>query len=967
MVKIPIESEATKIIKSYTGTNDYILYYKKMFRVNPYYVISKELAKYVIKNQNTNPTLMNKWVDIHAYSADRLAETLNKEKVPAQIFIHKVLAVKPREQIHVWGKMFEEETYYYSMFISTSAFVKTRQMPAISWAKYKKRPPKPHQVHAIETLVANPKFILADDMGLGKAVTVNTLAYTPYGKIPIGNIKIGDEVIGTDGKGHKVLGVFPQGVKDIHEITFNDGYKVKCCGEHLWTVYSNNNSENNNNRETKGVTLSVNEMLNKDNEIIIEGERRSYKCKTYYKASNGQSKWQIPIVKPIEFKNEYTLPIEPYLLGLCLGDGNIQKEQVNFTIHQDDYQELFNNIGHKLLTEDKRGYPKISIKFDNQLTELKINNTLSNNKFIPNVYKYSSIEDRISLLQGLMDTDGYCAKNEEGKSNFISTEYSTVSEQLANDVAEIVHSLGGIVRIRTKIGSYKKNGIKHECQKAYRLNIKMQGDINPFRLKRKYDLYSQPDKYKVGRYIKDIQPCGQDETICISVDSEDKLYVIDHAIVTHNTFSAIVAAKEIEAKRILVICPATLKLNWKREIIMMGEKETDVAVVDGNDWKYAKWIIVNYDILRNFHHMPQVGVRASDLPLTPIQIAKFDLVIIDEAHKLKDASSNRSKIVNNFIYNIPNRWLLTGTPISNKPIDYFNLLQICESPLADNWQRYVKDYCDGKRFTNRTTKKKYWVASGFSNLGDLHKYSKNLILRRLKNEIADLPEKIIRPIYLPITSTMLYDRYLEEYAEWLLDLKIKGEEPPPWAHLTRLIKIRQMLSLDKIPSTVELAQDLVDGGKKVVIFTCFTETLDYLMERFGKEAVRLDGSMTPTNRQKSVDAFQNSPKIKYFVSNILAGGVGITLTAAEVVIFNDLDWVPSNHVQAEDRVLRIGQKNNVSIFYPLIDETLDIDMFNALTMKKEVINTVMGDNEAAFNETMVQYVVERIKYGIENK
>lgn len=595
MVKIPIESQAIKIIRDYTGSNDYILYYKKMLRVNPYYVISHELAKYVLKNYKTKPSTVDKWVDIHPYTADELKTYFKKEKAPEKIYINKVLSVKTKGSIHIWGKMFDDEKYYYSMFINTSGFIKLRNSPPIDWSKYKNRPPKKHQIPAIEKLVANPRFILADDMGLGK------------------------------------------------------------------------------------------------------------------------------------------------------------------------------------------------------------------------------------------------------------------------------------------------------------------------------------------------------------------------------TISAIIAAKEINAKKILVVCPATLKLNWKKEIEYFEDKK-NIAVIDGNDWKYAKWVIVNYDILRNFHHVPQAGVKAADLPLTPIQISNFDLVIADEAHRLKDASSIRSKIFNSFIEKIPNRWLLTGTPIMNKPIDYFNLLQICGSPLADNWQRYVKNYCDGKRFTNKSTGKKYWVAGGYSNLDDLRKYTQNLILRRMKKEVADLPDKIIRPVYLPLTSTVLYNKYMNEYEDWLIDLEEKGETPPPWEHLTKLIKIRQMLSLDKINTTIELALGFIEDGKKVIIFSCFTETLDYLMEKLGNMAVRLDGSMSLTNRQKSVDSFQNNSKIKAFCSNIIAGGVGITLTAGEVVIFNDLDWVPANHVQAEDRALRIGQVNNVNVLYPLFDETLDIIMFDALTTKKTSINEVMGDSDTAFSDTMLQYVIERIKH-----
>ena len=965
MPKLPIESEATKIIKIYTGTNDYILYYKKMLRVNPYYVISHELAKYVIKNHNINPTMVNKWVDIHPYSANELKTFFKKEKTPDKIFINKVLAVKPKESIHVWGKMFEEENYYYSMFISTSAFTKIRQLPAIDWSKYKNRPPKKHQIPAIEKLVANPRFILADDMGLGKMEYIENQVFTTNGRCKIGDLKVGDQIIGSNGEPCNILGVYPQGIKDLYKITFNDGYSILVGKEHLWAVSSNNSGENSKNRKNRYLTLNVEQML--DENLVLEqkgtgwNEKRPYSFKTYYKQKNGDSKWQIPIVKPMQFDNNKELPIEPYLLGLCLGDGHFTKSSaIAIDLHQSDFDELFEDI---ILTEHKTGKNKRKAYINyhsSDIKELGLEDKHSDTKFIPDIYKYSSIENRLAILQGLMDTDGHCMKTKNGEFN--GTEYCTVSERLADDVAEIVHSLGGIVRKKSKIGSYKKeDGTIVECKKAYRLNIKMPEQFNPFRLKRKADVYNIPTKYKIGRYIKNIEPAGQGEAVCIAVDAPDKLYVTEYAIVTHNTTSATIAALELNAQRILVICPATLKLNWKREILLYDPKAS-VEIINGNDWKNAKWVIVNYDILRNFHHMPQAGVKASDLPLTAIQIAQFDLVILDEAHKIKDAQSVRSKIINNFIFDIPNRWLLTGTPITNKPIDYFNLLQICESPLADNWQRYVKTYCDGKRFTNRSTGKKYWVAGGHSNLDELRNYTQNLILRRMKTEVEDLPDKIIRPVYLPLTSTVMYDRYMNEYEDWLIEMDEKGEAIPPWEHLTKLIKIRQMLSLDKINTTVEMAMDFIEEGKKVVIFSCFTETLDYLMEKLGNIAVRLDGSMALINRQKSVDAFQNSPKIKAFCANIIAGGVGITLTAGEVVIFNDLDWVPSNHVQAEDRCMRIGQKNNVNVFYPLFDETLDIIMFDALTTKKSVINQVMGDNEAAFSETMLKYVIERLNH-----
>ena len=130
----------------------------------------------------------------------------------------------------------------------------------------------------------------------------------------------------------------------------------------------------------------------------------------------------------------------------------------------------------------------------------------------------------------------------------------------------------------------------------------------------------------------------------------------------------------------------------------------------------------------------------------------------------------------------------------------------------------------------------------------------------------------------------------------------------------------------------------------MIIFTSFTAPLMELAERYKDKCVLLHGRMKKEERQKSVDEFQNNDKIKIFISNLKAGGVGITVTAAEVVIMNDLSFVPSDHTQAEDRAFRIGQKKNVSVFYPLYENSIEQIVYNLLQKKKNIIDTVMGDN-----------------------
>jgi SNF2 family DNA or RNA helicase len=155
-----------------------------------------------------------------------------------------------------------------------------------------------------------------------------------------------------------------------------------------------------------------------------------------------------------------------------------------------------------------------------------------------------------------------------------------------------------------------------------------------------------------------------------------------------------------------------------------------------------------------------------------------------------------------------------------------------------------------------------------------------------------------------------------------------------------------------------LAQNIIDQDKKVIIFTNFTDTLNKIKNHFGKQAVHLDGSCTKPQRQYAVDQFQENEKIKVFVGNLKAAGVGITLTAAEAVIMNDLSFVPSDHSQAEDRSYRYGQKSNVLVYYPIFENTIEGVIYDILNNKKSVFETVMGDNinKADFIEEMMNKI-----------
>jgi SWI/SNF-related matrix-associated actin-dependent regulator 1 of chromatin subfamily A len=413
---------------------------------------------------------------------------------------------------------------------------------------------------------------------------------------------------------------------------------------------------------------------------------------------------------------------------------------------------------------------------------------------------------------------------------------------------------------------------------------------------------------------------------------ENKKFILADDMGLGKTTSTIIAALESGSKKVLIICPATLKINWKREIENYSDKTIYIAE-SKNFSTEADYVIINYDIIKNFHDPKKKNE-------SQVLASNFDLVIIDEAHYIKNVTAQRTKLINDIVKNIDRLWLLSGTPMTSRPIDYFNLLSLIDSPVAKNWMAYAIRYCQGYQFN--VGGRKVWNVTGASNLEELRDRTIGLTLRRLKENVLDLPDKIITPVYLRLKSKQ-YEEVMGEYYDWYD--KNPEESKSLTVQFSKLTKVRQIIADEKIAQTIELAENILEQDKKVIIFCNFTDSLNKITEHFGKGAVKLDGSMSKPERQRSVDEFQDNPKVKVFVGNIKAAGVGITLTAAEAVIMNDLSFLPSDHAQSEDRAYRYGQKNNVLVYYPIFENTIEGVIYDILNNKKQVIATVMGDNQ----------------------
>lgn len=388
------------------------------------------------------------------------------------------------------------------------------------------------------------------------------------------------------------------------------------------------------------------------------------------------------------------------------------------------------------------------------------------------------------------------------------------------------------------------------------------------------------------------------------------------------TMSSILASYSLNSPR-LIICPASLKLNWAKEIRMI-DNNGRICIISDKGITDADWYIINYDILeRDYDKLRKIP---------------FSSITLDEAHYIKsvsnsgEANSKRAKYSLKLADKCAYVFSLTGTPITNKPKDIFNILKISDHILAKNFFSFAQQFCGAEHNGFG------WSFEGSSNEDILHEKIKPIMLRRLKKNMLDLPEKIRR--FIPVEINM--NKYLKAVEKYMAE---KSSITDIGGHLVYLTTIKHILAKEKVKSTIEIAENILSSDESVVIFTNYNGVVDKLMNHFGEIATKITGSCNAQARQNAVDDFQSGKK-KVMVANIIAGGVGITLIKANNLIFNDFDWVPANHFQAEDRIHRIGQQNNCNINYVYVNGA-EIDEYMSVILEKKstYINKIIDGGE----------------------
>jgi len=406
-----------------------------------------------------------------------------------------------------------------------------------------------------------------------------------------------------------------------------------------------------------------------------------------------------------------------------------------------------------------------------------------------------------------------------------------------------------------------------------------------------------------------------------------------------------------DIKNIVVVCPASLKLNWAKEFekwctrkpfIRVLSPKGDLQTTGDPFVAQTSVMIANYEIIEKVLHV---------FPKT------IDLLVADEAHYIKNKETKRAAALKNLANHSRKKVFLTGTPILNRPIEIWNILDTLQPGSWGSEETFGIRYANGHK-QHVGNGKVVWNFKGASNLDELHeKLRRNIMVRRLKKDVLqDLPDKIRQIVPLDVTykesgknaqrtarlkqiwkraekagSNSDYSKAIEDLDN---EFKVDFED---------IARVRHEIAQKKAPHVAQFVKDMLENVDKVVVFAHHKDVVQHLAKSLAAfKVVTLTGDDSINQKQKAVEAFQKDPSVRVFIGNILAAGTGHTLTAAQHVVFAELDWVPGNVKQAEDRCHRIVQTDTVFVYHLVVDNSLDVILANTIVAKMEIEAAALG-------------------------
>lgn len=747
------------------------------------------------------------------------------------------------------------------------------------------------------------KAAVFSDCGSGKGQPYGSKVLTENGWVEIQNLKNGVNVLASDGKFYPITGVYPKQEIDTYRFYYTDNTSLVFDKDHLHITRTQKDRY----RKRGWKVMSTTDLL---------------ECGNLRYGENGRSRnYDIPIVKPVEYpKKEYM--ISPYVLGVLLGDGLI-KNQVSISNPDMEIIERVKSELPKGVELEQSNCDPLTWKiktglcgtrkhpFRQELDRLGVLNKLSYEKFIPEEYMTGSIEQRLDLVRGLMDTDGTINESQV---------FYTTSPMLRDGIMELLQSLGGIPNWSLKHGKYKKNGKYIECRDCYCVHFSLK-PFNPFYLTKKAVKWNSNPRGN-GKWIDRIEYEGKQKTVCISVDSPDHSYVTENYTVTHNTIIQLEFANQVvkhTGRKALIVAPLAVVGQTKREGERFGiqvnicREQKDIK--DGVN-------ITNYEILEHF--------SASD----------FVCVVLDESSILKSFTSTTRNLLIDMFAKTPYKLACTATP---SPNDTSELANHCEFLGIMSRTEMLATYFihDGSNTSAWRLKghgeKMFWEwmatwAVCVRNPADLGYSAEGYELPNL-----NIIEHIVK----------------SEHGEYELIAK-RAES----------LSERREARKESMSDRIKVADEIVKSSDDVFLVWCDYNIESENLHKAIESSVEVVGADSPEFKAETALAFADN-KIKALVSKTSIYGMGMNFQNCHEMIFCGISDSFESYYQAVRRCWRYGQTNDVNVHIIISEKELNV--LDNIKRKQALMDTMQNNMIALMHDVTMSEIKHTTRITTEYK
>ena len=806
--------------------------------------------------------------------------------------------------------------------------------PSCVWHLCGGSPFKHQNVTATFSYMAR-KSLVGNNTGTGKQQPVTEPVLTPSGWTTMGQLRPGDLVVGQNGRPTEVLSVHPQTERRTYKVTFSDGSWTLAGPDHLWTA-------------------GTKSMLHQGYPMKV--------VTTMDMANSLHRQWSIPMTEPVEFDPQDTLPCDPYLLGIVLGDGQINKYGAS-TICTD--LEIISNLGLPLVrpheTSPYTGYANVPHSLlGDALPPL----SRSWEKSIPVSFMRGSSKDRLALLQGLLDSDG-------SPMHTGGVEFSSTSYELAEQVVELTQSLGGVARIgKPRRTWYTHNGERRQGRESYRINVKLPPQFIPFRLTRKLDKFVPPTKYLPKRVVRSIERVEDQESVCIRVSAEDSLYLTRNYIVTHNTLSALLTlaiahSRGEDIKAVLVVPSISVK-QWIAEATRWTPGFKTIAVPPktpkkdrlsayASDWNL---MIIGYHVFtKDIDHIEKIQAKQA---------------VVDDVDPALNTKNQTYSALRRLCSPSDIVIVQNATPVSMQLMQLY--AATCLIGGADVWgsqanfaRQYVKrenvwiKFKDPKKKARRTYK-----TVGYKNLDHFSEKFGPMHIRITYEDIADdvaIPDIVTEQVYLDMSP-----KQVSRYAELQTGVRTilnKANMPAQQKAIGALAAFTigsQICSgtfalkntsgsyegdgPDASPKLDWIMQRLTGewAEEKVVVYSKFRGSIMALQKRLEREGVGYSTvwgmEPNPEVRKEEMDRFWQDPNTRVMIISV-SGERSLNLQNARILVMWDMPLNPARVNQLAGRIRRVGSSHSkVFVFELLHSDTQEERYMAALSTRQALFDYV---------------------------